>query len=666
MSIFRNKFFQMATVYSDSRFTSSADVYTDHCNAGINAETLYNDILLVLDNNITVKVTDNATAAAIGGFYKGIASTGGNLELNANNVAKKITVTAKFSHDVVPLTSAYGVYGENVSIFGLEFLYTINATASHSGNAGAFGFRTDTLAAEAKLVKPITVSAATTEYGAFAEATAIYAADLLYLYNGIAGNITSKATAKKGYSAATGIVCYETMTIAKQLSGKITVTATGNQNLDEITTSACGILCNNAALTNVTGAISTTAKSTGAVESFAIYAGKELGIKGKNSAPVTVSATSNKSKATGTAILGDKITISQWTGKTAVTSKGDSAVATIFKSGEYFAADRISSKLSATATATGENATVSGFISSGALYINDISKMDLNIKATAKKGTAVAYGIYGGGLTLGSTDLSLGKITVSATGKKDNFACGIFLDGSLGVSADLGNPVEGKIKVTASNGNAFGIIAQSVNVNSAVQIEAKGSESSCAYFIDGSTESMLRIDGAVVKATVSDKDNKDKAFAVYCNEGDAVQQVIIGEGSSVTGNIYLAGGIDEVYIAHTGNFKGAMSGVELISAEITSNNRKKAAWNITESESAEAAKLNIIFEYGISGDFLICTKESDMKWSDAIQNNIDITLGLNRYTDQFSLASGGFLEDEFFRMRLVFKGDSMILSIHEK
>ena len=109
-----------------------------------------------------------------------------------------------------------------------------------------------------------------------------------------------------------------------------------------------------------------------------------------------------------------------------------------------------------------------------------------------------------------------------------------------------------------------------------------------------------------------------------------------------------------------------MSGVELISAEITSNNRKKAAWNIVESESADAAKLNIIFEYGISGDFLICTKESDMKWSDAIQNNIDITLGLNRYTDQFSLASGGFLEDEFFRMRLVFKGDSMTLSVHEK
>ena len=666
MSIFRNKFFQMATVYADARFTSSADVYTDHCNAGICAENPNDNIVLVLDNNITVKVTDNQIADEIGGFYKGIVSTGEYLDIYADNVAKKITVTAKFSNDVVPLTSAYGIFGENVSIGGTEFLYTVNATASHSGNAGAFGFRTGSLAAEAQLAKPITVSASTTEYGAFAEATAIHAEDLLYLYNGITGNITSKAVAKNGYSAAKGILCYETMTILDQLACNITVSATGNQDLDKIITSACGIFSNNAVLTDIKGAIKAVSQSSGTVEACAIFVGNQLSVKGKNSASITVSATSRKADASGMAITGDKVVIAQWDGKTSVTGKGGSAVAIIFKSGEYFVADRISGKLSVTATATEGKAIAAGFFSNGTLRMNDISRADLNIKASAKKGSATAYGIYGAGLTLGSTDLSLGKITVSATGKEPGLACGVFLDdGTLAVADDLGNPLEGKIKATASNGSAFGILAQSVNVYSAVQIEVKGSESSCAYFIDGTTESQLCLERAVIKATVSNKNNKDDAFAVCCSEGDAVQRVMIAENSNVTGNIYLAGGVDEVYIANTASFKGALSGVEQISAEITQNNRKKAAWNIVESESADAARLHIVFNYGISGDFLICKKESDMAWSDVIQNNIDITLGLKRYNDQFSLTSGGVLKDEFFEMSLKFKGDSMILSVQE-
>ena len=108
----------MVTDSSDYiKFNSKANVKTNHCNAAINI-TNTEQSLLVLENNVTLSVTKNFYAE-LGSYYEGIFKRDGELHIAGNNTAKTISVTAKFTKNVVNLvdTAAIKVYSTLYSIY---------------------------------------------------------------------------------------------------------------------------------------------------------------------------------------------------------------------------------------------------------------------------------------------------------------------------------------------------------------------------------------------------------------------------------------------------------------------------------------------------------------------------------------------------------------------
>ena len=182
--------------------------------------------------------------------------------------------------------------------------------------------------------------------------------------------------------------------------------------------------------------------------------------------------------------------------------------------------------------------------------------------------------------------------------------------------------------------------------------------------IGGTLESQLHIYNATVKAEVSDKKNKNKAYAVLCSEGDASQTVTISNGAKVTGHIDLSGGTDLLEIGQDSTFKGSCSNVENVWLELSASNRKQAAWDIMDSDNATAVDLRIDLDYGLTGKFVICTKESDMAWSDAIEDKILLSFGADDCVE-YSLLGGTFT-DSFYKFELEFSGNKMLLNVTEK
>lgn len=675
----------VSSLYDYIKFNSKANVKTDHCNTAIAIENT-NTSVLVLENNITLNVTKNLYIQKLGGIYMGIYKEQGSLYIAGNNAAKTLSVTAKFSENKKPLfelelVNAVGIrnIGE-LYITGEEFLYTIKAASGYFGNSGAMGILCGSLESEAVISKSITAQANSTRYGNTAAAYAVTAyTGQATFHNGITGNIKSAANSAKGSAFASGISAAEDLTVKNKFACKMTVSASGNINLEDAGAAATGISSGTKIeMYNISKSITVSAKNTGVAVGHAIFC---LGtdsdstsatyIFGKNTAAVSVSAVSKKDYASAYGILTGGLLISDWNGKFTISAKGKSAEATLFYS-DYKGAskfDKLAGNFSVSAAAAGSEAAAIGFFSKSGCSFGNLSKMKLTVKASSDKSSATAYGIYSSDAGLGMSngaEMSIGAITVSAAGSKnaESQAFGIYLPQGIIVRPDmLGIPLEGSIKVTAVNGTAYGIAAQTVDVTSAVNINVKGSTASCAYMLSGTLESQLHIYNAVVKAEVSNKKNKANAYAVLCSEGTASQTVTISHGSKVTGNIDLGGGTDTLEIGKNSSFKGSCSNVENVWMEVSSSNRKNSSWDIMSSDSDTAAKLRIDFDYGLTGKFVVCSKESDVVWTDAIQDYIDISFGAED-SIQFSLL-GGTYKDSFYEFELEFKGNKMILNVSE-
>lgn len=687
MSIYVKKSSETVIIADDSRFISQADIKTDNCSAGISVKRPVEDeapqtyCSLLLDNNITVNVSKNIYAFDLKDSYQGIACAGDSLSLLARNYSKKLNVSVKFTDNTIETLSVSGIECFNLSILGSSFLHSINVSASNKKNSLAAGiFTSNVLLVESELSKPIKVSAASADYGASANSYGVFAGSDIYILSSISGSITASANSQKGIANSCGIYTNRFLNITAPITGKITVSASGNQNVADVYTLATGICANHAdadetsgAYSNINGikgAVSVTSKNAGNAISLGFSAGGTLLLNDQNKGALTVKATSSQSEADAIGMTAKDLIIFQWDGKTAVTAQGSSASAVFIQTDNACTISEISSNISVTASASNDNAMAIGFNSPQGITFGDIAGMKLNVKATSKKGDATAIGLSSstGGILLQSTILDLGKITVSAIGKKSgtSLAAGLSLTGSVSTSNTLNQTLIGKIKSTTSTGIAYGVIAKSIDAVSALDIEVKGHQASCAYQLDGQTESNLVLNSGTVKATVYDKNFRDSAWAVFCSDGDAANTVLIESGSNITGHINLAGGTDKVLIGQEGYFNGALTGVENISILASTGNRKKAAWNVQQSDLAETTRLNIVFDYGLTGKFVICSKKSDMAWSDVLENNIDLTVSTNTIENAFNLNAGGSFEDEFFKMELEFKGNNMLLNVTEK
>ena len=125
-----------------------------------------------------------------------------------------------------------------------------------------------------------------------------------------------------------------------------------------------------------------------------------------------------------------------------------------------------------------------------------------------------------------------------------------------------------------------------------------------------------------------------------------------------------------VCIESASKLKGSLVGVEIILLDISdSSTKNKSLWDIVKTDNMTETNLFIDFDYGMTGDFLLCTKESSVDWADAIAEDIFLmcddsqtqlcTFKVDRITNKY-------LADTFYDFELKLDGNKMILSVSDK
>ena len=290
-----------------------------------------------------------------------------------------------------------------------------------------------------------------------------------------------------------------------------------------------------------------------------------------------------------------------------------------------------------------------------------MSKMQLTVTSSNNKAYGIqVYNSADGNFIVDNDGLNLGKITVN--GYSD--AYGIYVGNNIYTVDDCqNNRLEGTITVKSPNGFARGIQARRFSSNDgnnavvcSANISVTGKNGS--YAIDVMYGD-LTFDNATVTAKVTDKNSVKNSYAVYAIYDD--HNISLTGKSKITGNIWTGSGKDKVSIESGSKLVGAMEGVETV--EIILNDKsqaKQSLWDVT-MDSGDAVDLDINFDYGMTGDFLLATKKSDFDWDDVIDLSQCSLLIDGNTTDLSSL--GCSYGD--FSFELQEKGNKLILSVTE-
>ena len=547
---------------------------------------------------MTIKSSGNADYGK-NSFAAGLYTTQGNLEIT-DGFSGSITVNAKDKYQVI----AYGMAG------GKE--WTSDADLTLGGkNTGAITVTADGVQA--------------------ATASGIYGANFITLSN-YSGAITAKATANGNNTTSAAAIDQEKgMTCVGAFSSKLNVTAL-NKNKGKGTTYAEGISAkSDITMDDITGNWNITA--TG-------YDAGAYGLYTANGGNISVHD-----------ITGN-ITI-----KATAYNKNSEVSSYAFHAIDSFSANRISGKITVSATAGAR-----GFYAYDRFAVTDMSKMNLSVSGS------YAYGIeVKESLEVAATGLNLGKITVNAKGNAwgVNVSDYIYYDSYASV---LNNRLEGNITVKSQNESAYGIDADAfaqyensaVVKNTEVICSATVSVTGKSYaygvcFYDGD----LTLDNATITAKVTDKTRSEYAYAVYAVTGD--HNIYITGKSKITGNICSYDGTDKVSIESGSKFVGGITGFEVVELIVDdAATAKQALWDVTD-DLGDAVDLNINFDYGMTGDFLLATKESGFDWDDVIDlNDCTLYLGENNSRQLY-----GGCEYGDFNFELIDKGNQLILSVAE-
>lgn len=167
------------------------------------------------------------------------------------------------------------------------------------------------------------------------------------------------------------------------------------------------------------------------------------------------------------------------------------------------------------------------------------------------------------------------------------------------------------------------------------------------------------------------------AYAFY-TERIGSELVMLDGASTVTGIIDLGGtdpngaieDYDVLEIKSGSKLKGALINVEETTLEIgDSNNKNSSVWDIVECDNMTATELEIEFDYGMTGTYVVCNKAASVEWSDAIKDNkVTLDLGDNRGEVTFYLddSDNVYAADTFYDFELETKGNKMLLTVTEK
>ena len=629
--------------------------------------------------------------------------TAQGLNCAATDIAGNFTVSGK----------AYGelaVYGMKTGKFiarDISGKFSITSSCSND-TATTYAIFAKSLTLE-KLTGKITVkSSGNADYGDYNRAAALFTDGKedgkdLVITDGFSGSIEVDVKDKyrtKAFGIATGSDIYYTdsnLILGGRNTGSVKVSAQGDSGAY-----AYGIFAENSAtLTNFSGAITAkaTVKGDGAVSAYAICQeenGKSLDFIGTFSSKVTVSA-QNKKMDKGTVdahavyarsnisadditgvwnisasgynagayglstMNGGSIKAGNISGNKTITAKSSykdgESYTYAFHSAGTFTANKISDAIKVSATGT-----ACGFYSNKGFLVNDMSKMQLTVTSSNNKAYGIqVYDSVNGNFIVDNDGLNLGKITVN--GYSD--AYGICVGNNIYTVDDCqNNRLEGTITVKSKSGYAYGIDANKFwdddgknAVVCSANISVTGKNGSSAIDI---MYGDLTFDNATVTAKVTDKNSVKNSYAVWAIYYD--HNISLTGKSKITGNIWTGSGKDKVSIESGSKLVGAMEGVETVELILNDKSQaKQSLWDVT-MDSGDAVDLNINFDYGMTGDFLLATKKSGFDWEDVIDLN-DCTLYLG---ENNSLQLYGGCDYGDFNFELKEKGNQLILSVAEK
>ncbi|MBO5923732.1 MAG: hypothetical protein J6Q81_04380 [Lentisphaeria bacterium] len=533
--------------------------------------------------------------------------------------------------------------------------------------------------------------------------------DDLVITDGFSGSIAVNVKDKynvKAFGISAGNDLYYTasdLILGGKNTGSVQVTAQSDSRAE-----AYGIYAENSAtITNLSGAITTQATGNGneSIMSYAIYQShiqQTLEFIGTFSSKLKVSA-QNKNQDKGIVyagavyaqgdisaeditgawkisangynagayglytVNGGSINVGNISGNKTITAqssnKNTSYASYAFHSANAFTANKISDTIKVSATGSAY-----GFYSNNGFQVNDMSKMNLSVTSSNNKAYGIRVDHYSdGNLIVDKDGLHLGKITVS--GYSD--AYGICVASNIyTVSGCQNNRLEGTVTVKSKNGSAYGIEADrfsdtddqgneknEIVCSANISVSGKGYASGIEI-----TRGNLILDNAVITAKVTDKAKADYAYAVYAVYEN--NNISITGKSKITGNIRTGSTADsdKVSIESGSKLVGSMDGVETVELILNDKSQaKQSLWDVTK-DLGYAVDLNINFDYGMTGDFLLATKKSGFDWDDVIDLN-DCTLYLG---ENNSLQLYGGCDYGDFNFELKEKGNQLILSVAEK
>ena len=654
--------------------------------------------------NITVSAQkDSQEAFAVYAINsKSLDGTAQGLNCAATDIAGNFTVSGKATGEL----SVYGI--KTGKFIARDISGKFNITSDSSDTVTTYALFAESMTLD-KLTGNFTVkSTGNADYSDWSRAAALFTDGKedgkdLVITNGFSGSIEVDVKDKynvKAFGISAGSDLYYTasdLILGGKNTGSVKVSAHGDSGAY-----AYGIFAENSAtLTNFSGAITAkaTAKGDGTVSAYAICQEeieKSLDFIGTFSSKITVSA-QNKKMDKGTVyahavysqsnisadditgvwnisaqgynagayglytVNGGSINVGNISGNKTVSAQSSNKNTTragyAFHSADTFTANKISDAIKVSATGSAY-----GFYSNNGFLVNDMSKMQLTVTSSNNKAYGIqVYNSADGNFIVDNDGLNLGKITVN--GYTD--AYGIYVGNNIYTVDDCqNNRLEGTITVKSQNGFARGIQADrfsnddgnnAVVCSASISVTGKN-ESSAIDIMYGD----LTFDNATVTAKVTDKNSVKNSYAVYAIYDD--NNISLTGKSKITGNIWTGSGKDKVSIESGSKLVGAMEGVETV--EIILNDKsqaKQSLWDVT-MDSGDAVDLDINFDYGMTGDFLLATKKSDFDWEDVIDLN-DCTLYLG---ENNSLQLYGGCDYGDFKFELKEKGNQLILSVAEK
>ena len=209
-------------------------------------------------------------------------------------------------------------------------------------------------------------------------------------------------------------------------------------------------------------------------------------------------------------------------------------------------------------------------------------------------------------------------------------------------------------------------MAADIQVKSSVNLVVTGAETAIGYYLTGTNDSQLTLSGAYVSAAVSDKNSTFEAYAIMATPYDSDQLVTLENQTTLIGNVSLGNSddTDMIVIESGSKLKGALIDVEGVLLDVSDSSKKNVSfWDITDAPDMEETTLIIDFDYGMTGDFLLCTKEAGMDWDDALNDQIFFYCSGDLVTDFDVTKINNEYSDGFYDFELKTSGNKMILSV---